>query len=224
MSLEQQELHLKNRMKRFKLSAFYWKGLSALEDVTDKLLTGYSLTVEVQNMSGSTGTQATHYLILRHIFNEMVSISDNDSLIDVGCGEGRVLAYLHRRYPGVCLAGVDFNEASIAVARQWAEKKSISLYCKDALAMDYNPYTVLYLFRPFHPTMFMRFIDHMENTLTHPVKMVYMSDQESGHFLKDRAGWTLLHSEKIFKLHGLQVASSPQGCSVWSFIPCEASN
>ena len=109
-----------------------------MEDLMDRLFTGCRLTTDVLNMSGPTGTQPTHYMILHHIFTKMVSISNADAIIDVGCGEGRVLAYLHRRFPRVSLAGVDFNEASIAVARRWARERGISLYCQDALTLDYQ--------------------------------------------------------------------------------------
>ena len=192
-----------------------------MEDLIDRLFTGCRLTTDVLNMPGSTGTQPTHYLIIQHIFTKMVSISNTDAIMDVGCGQGRVLGYLQRRYPGVGLSGIDFNEASIAVARRWAEKKNVTLYCQDALTMDYNPYTILYLFRPFPPSAFSCFINHLEETMIHPIRMIYMSDQESSSYIQGRNGWKLIHREAIFKLHHLQVAASPQGCSVWNYTPAE---
>lgn len=210
-------------MKRITSRAFYWKGLSIIEDLMDRLLTGCRLTTDVLNMPASTGTQPTHYLIIRHIFSKMIVVSDDDAVIDVGCGQGRVLAYLQHRVLGAKLAGVDFNRASIDVAKQWTEKKGIHLYCEDARSLDYNPYTVLYLFRPFPADVFQQFVDHLEATLKHPIKMIYLSDQESYHFLRSRDRWTQLQREVIFKLHGLQVAGSPQGCSVWTFTPFEVS-
>lgn len=210
-------------MKRFTpawfRSVIHWKMMALSEGIIDLWLTGHHLAQRVKNIDGSTGTQPSHYLILKHIHKEMVTLTVEDHVIDVGCGQGRVLAYLHHKYPSVKLTGVDFNKSSIAIARQWADKKSIDLYCEDALSLDYNPYTVLYLFRPFPPSVFLQFIERLEKSLTHPIRMIYMSDQESGHFLRCREGWTLLHREKIFKLQGLQVASSPQGCSVWELTP-----
>jgi trans-aconitate methyltransferase len=45
------------------------------------------------------------------------------SLLDVGCGEGSALGYLHARYPDVRLAGIDVSAEAVAQARSacpWA--------------------------------------------------------------------------------------------------------
>lgn len=201
-------------------SAIYWKSLAVIEDNLDILLTGHRLAKDVPNVKGSTGTQATHYLILKYVFSEMYNLREDDTFIDIGCGMGRVLAFLHRRYPHNQLSGIDLNEVSAAVARKWTSKrKNVQIIVGNALGIDYNSYTVLYMARPFPPATFYKFIDHLEEHLTNPIHLIYLFDQESGGFLRNRNGWTLLQRETIFKINGFQVASSPQGCSLWEYVP-----
>jgi SAM-dependent methyltransferase len=56
------------------------------------------------------------------------------SLIEVGCGEGMVLAHCADRLPGLKrLTGVDINPASIALCRQtWANNDRLKFECSDA--------------------------------------------------------------------------------------------
>ena len=211
-------------MKRYSLAwlkrSFYWKSMKVLEGAIDILLTGHRLAKSVANVPESTGTQATHYLILRHVFSDIYHILKDDTFIDIGCGMGRVLAYLHRRYPNNQLSGIDLNESSVEVARKWASKRdNVRIMSGNALGIDYNSYTVLYLARPFPPAIFHKFIDHLEEHLTHSIQLIYLFDQESGGYLRNRKGWTLLQREVFFKINGFQVASCPQGCSLWEYAP-----
>lgn len=44
-------------------------------------------------------------------------LHDGDSVLDVGCGDGRTLAYLKERRPSLRLTGLDSSPAALAVAR-----------------------------------------------------------------------------------------------------------
>ena len=72
---------------------------------------------------------------------------------------------------------------------------------------------------PFLPKTFLQFIEKFEKDVCHPITLLYWVDQQSGGYLKDRPGWTMTHREKIFKIHGLMMASCPQGFSVWKYEP-----
>ena len=89
----------------------------------------------------------------------------------------------------------------------------------DAFEMDYNPYTVLFLGRPFLPKTFQKFIEKLEGTLAHPITFIYWVDQQSGHLLKDRQGWTLQFREKLTSIRGLRIAGTPQSYSIWIYDP-----
>ena len=61
-----------------------------------------------------TGSQSTHYSILKKIFDK-VNIDESDSFIDVGCGKGRVLAYLVMHDYKCAITGIEINEISSKV-------------------------------------------------------------------------------------------------------------
>ena len=201
-------------------NALYWKAVNITDFCIDIMLTGCRLEKGIPNNELINGVYPTRYLVINHIFTSMVEILASDSFLDIGCGTGRVMAYLTHKVPQCKLTGVDFNETSIAVAKHWSSKrKNIHIYQEDALRFDYRPYTVLNLLKPFPSQLFQRFVDLIEEQIDHPIKVIYMSDLESGYMLKDRAGWNLITSETIFKLRGFQAFASPQKCSIWVYSP-----
>lgn len=172
-----------------------------------------------KNGVGSTGSQSTHYLILDKIFSR-VELTENDSFIDIGCGKGRVIAYLIRRKAPCKISGVEINEVSGKVACEWSKRyENVNVIIGNAFDIDFNGYNVFFLGRPFLPKTFTEFIEKMEGQLTHPVTFIYWVDQQSGYLLKDRKGWTMLHRGRIHRIKGLYTCSFPQGCSVWTYDP-----
>ena len=168
---------------------------------------------------GMTGSQATRYLVLKKIF-ERVDIKDTDSFIDVGCGKGRVLAYLVSHGYKCSINGIEINEVSAKIAKEWTAKyPQINFMIGDAFKLNYNDYTILFFGRPFLPVTFLEFIELIESQLTHPIQLVYWVDQESGYLLLNRPGWNLVWRDVIDKIYGFEVAECPQGCSLWRYEP-----
>ena len=91
----------------------------------------------------------------------------------------------------------------------------------DAFALNYDKYTVMFMGRPFLPDMFYRFIEKLEQDMTHPLKFYYWVDQQSGDFLNNRPGWNMHRREWIYKKNGFYLASSPQRDSVWTYTPAK---
>ena len=75
--------------------------------------------------------------------------------------------------------------------------------------------------RPFEPEMFYKFINKLENELSHSIKLYYWVDQQSGDYLNDRKGWKMHKRESIFIRNGFFVAPTPQRYSIWTFTPNE---
>ncbi len=168
---------------------------------------------------GSTRTQSTPYAVLRRMFDE-VAFTCEDVFIDVGCGKGRVLAYLVKEKVPCELYGVEFNPAPGEIAQAWSGRyDNVHVIVGDAFDLDYDRFTIMYMSRPFLPVTFMEFIELLESQLNHPITLVYWVDQQSGYLLRGRAGWTMLYREILYKVHGLRVANSPQGYSVWRYEP-----
>ena len=200
--------------------------LRVVDGAIDRRVCGQSLVKYVNsvyrddaNGVGMTGSQSTYYIILKRIFSH-VTLTEQDSFLDVGCGKGRVLAFLVKKHAPCKISGIEINEISGKVAKEWTEKyEQISMIIGDAFQIDYNPYTILFLGRPFLPKTFQQFIDHLEESLTHPITLIYWVDQQSGYLLKDRLGWEKQFREKLYVIHGLKIAGAPQGYSIWTYDP-----
>lgn len=180
-----------------------------------------SISENTSDGTGSTPTQSTPYVVLKKIFTDF-TITENDAFIDVGCGKGRVLAYLVAKNAPCVINGVEFNPVPAEIAKSWSSRYgNVNVIIADAFDIDYNQYTIIYMNRPFLPVTFKHFIELLENQLSHPIRLIYWVDQQSGHLLRNRAGWKMLHREAVFKVHSLRVAYSPQGFSIWSYEPSE---
>ena len=197
-----------------------------MDGIIDQRICGQSLVKYVPsvyrddaNGVGMTGSQSTNYVILNRIFSH-VSLTEEDSFLDVGCGKGRVLAFLLKEHAPCALYGVEINEISGSVAVEWtARYEQVSVKIGDAFEMDYNLYTVLFMNRPFLPKTFLEFIEKLESTLTHPITFIYWVDQQSGYLLKDRPGWNMQIKEKQNSSNGVKIAKAPKYYSIWTYDP-----
>lgn len=201
------------------------KILDIIESKIDKKYCGISLVKIIpslfsdqKNKLGMTRTVSTRYCVLKEIFSH-IEISDDDSLVDIGCGMGRVLLYLANHY-NCQLTGIEYNAEPASIGAKWAEQyEKVNIVQGDAFDLNVNDYTILYLFRPFLENTFEQFVEKLENELEHPIKLVYMSDVTSFKFLKNRDNWELKHRGKIFKYKHLQLYSVPQCYSIWDYQP-----
>ena len=191
----------------------------------DKKICGCSLVKYVPSLyretMGATGSEATCYWALDKIF-EGESFDKNDSFIDVGCGKGRVLAYMQSKGYPCSMTGIELNADVAAYAQKWAEKyDNITILNGNAFELDYNEYTVLFMGRPFETETFYRFIDQLEEKLTHKIRLFYWWDTQSGAYLEERKGWTQKRRDWIFKSHGLYMYRCPQRYTIWEYTPDE---
>ena len=197
-----------------------------IDAAIDRRICGQSLVKYVpslyrddKNGVGGTGTQSTHYSFLKRIFKN-VKLSPSDSLMDVGCGKGRVLAFLIRKKCPCRMYGIEHNPEVGKIASSWIKKyEQAKVIIGDAFQYDYNPFTVITLARSFLPKTFLLFVEYLERTLKHPIRLVYWYDQQSGHYLKDRPGWELLKRGVVERTCGIRISPYPQGYSIWKYTP-----
>ncbi len=202
--------------------------LSLADSFTDRRICGQSLVSYVPSIFrddekgvGGTGSQSTHYAILKHIFSH-VKITNDDVFLDVGCGKGRVLAFLLKEKCPCQLYGVEHNDQVSRIASEWAKRyDQVHIITGDAFQLDYNQYTILFFGRPFLPVTFQEFINMLESTLSHPITLIYWVDQQSGYMLQNRPGWKMQMWEKVERIHGLKIAPSPQSFSIWVYSPIQ---
>lgn len=189
----------------------------------DQRICGCSLVKYVPSLyretMGATGSESTCYWALDTIFKDF-SFDKSDSFIDVGCGKGRVLAYLADKQVPCALTGIELNKDVAAYAQNWAKRyDSISIINGNAFELDYNDYTVMFIARPFETEMFQKFTEYLESNLKHKIRFIYWWDTQSGSFLENRAGWNMLKREWIFTSHGLFMYRCPQRYTIWEYTP-----
>lgn len=193
------------------------------DDRKDRKICGCSLVKYVPSLyretKGATGSEPTHYSFLEEIFAD-ADLKSNDRFLDIGCGKGRVLAFLIRKGANWDLYGIELNPEIAAYAQNWTEQYvHAEIIQGDAFAIDYNAYTILSLGRPFETEAFIKFVQKAESELTHPITLYYWWDSQSGNYLDGRPGWTLHRRKWFFKHALLPVYPYPQRYSVWTFTP-----
>ena len=219
---------MKKKFYSNKLVRFYNSRVKRINDARDvrhdKELTGISLgsyvPSEHREDKGATGSESTPYFALRTMLGAE-QFSDSDVFADIGCGKGRVLAYMagEKKFGGK-IRGVELNEKVADIAKSWAVKfDNVEIIAGDAFEQDLSDITVMYLGRPLETEFFKKFIDKFESEMTHPVTVFYWVDQQSGRYLKDRPGWTKEKRIFIFYNKGLPVMTVPQGFSKWTYTP-----
>ena len=205
--------------------------LNKADSLIDRRICGQSLVRYVpsifrddKNGIGGTGSESTRYLFLKRIFSH-VELKPTDVFLDVGCGKGRVLAFLVKEKCPCPIWGIEHNEAVGKIAADWAERyEQVQVMIGDAFQLDYDRFTVLSLARSFLPKTFLAFVERLEETLTHPITLVYWYDQESGFLLVNRPGWEKRFRETVSRIHGIRISSWPQGYSIWTYDPGKRGN
>ena len=216
-------------MKRFlnKVEVYISQRLLRIEDgLIDRRVCGRSLVKSVPSIFrddrkgiGGTNSSPTHYALMKRIFRH-VALDASDSLLDVGCGKGRVLAFLLAQKCPCKLYGIEHNPEVAKIAEDWtARYPQVRILVGDAFQLDYNGFTVLTLARSFLPVTFRSFVQRLEETLTHPIRLVSWYDQSDMHFLTDRPGWHMEYHESVKRTQGLKFAFVPQSFTVWTFDP-----
>lgn len=191
----------------------------------DQRICGCSLVKYVPSLyretMGATGSESTCYWALDKIFKGF-SFSQDDSFIDVGCGKGRVLAYLIGKKCICPLTGIELNREVYEYAEKWTKAyPQIRLLNGNAFEQDFNPYTVIFLARPFETETFCQFIAYLEHSLKHRVRVIYWCDIQSGGYLENRPGWNMLKRGRIFTGRGLFMYPCPQRYTIWEYTPQE---
>ena len=204
----------------------YLRIIRRIERITDMRICGEllgeyvpSIDRDEKNDIGGTGSESTFYALLHEIFSH-VPLSSTDKLVDVGCGKGRVLAFLIGQRCCCEIYGIEHNEDVGKVAARWTQRYEYAyIIIGDALLHDYNPYTVITHARPFLPKTFEQFVLHLEETLIHPIKLIIWYDYQNRPFLYGRTGWTMLYQGKVSRIYGIKIWQPPQQYSIWRYDP-----
>jgi SAM-dependent methyltransferase len=104
---------------------------------------------------------------LQIVFDQLADL-EFDSLLDVGCGDGRFLQDLHRRYPDVETLGVDYSARSIALAE--GMNPDLSFEVRDLLEdppdNTYDVVTAIEVLEHIEPNQCESFVSAIRRTLS----------------------------------------------------------
>ena len=161
----------------------------------------------------------TKYHTLYEMFRDS-KFTAEDRFIDVGCGKGRVFAYLLKRHFPGSITGVELNPEVAAVAQAWTKRyPQVKVVVGNAFDMNYDDYTVMYLFRPFKRRFVIQLVQLLESQLTHPLRLYFLTDQFSGDYIDQRPEWHLVRRGSVYRKYGLFLYVCPQRYSVWEYVP-----
>lgn len=211
----------KNGIKPY-IKALPSKFVYVYDSHLDKKICGRSLVNIIPTRykdQGATNSQPSHWLILKELFAKSKFTAD-DKIIDIGCGQGRVIAFLlKRRFPGK-IYGIELDPDIADSCRDWSKKYSnVSIMTGNAFEHNFNDYTVLFMGRPFEFEQFKDFVSKLENELDHPITLYHNWGHNDSNYLSNREGWTIIKSKTYLKKFGLPLAYSPQKYSVISYTP-----
>lgn len=107
-----------------------------------------------------------------------LAIPAGATILDVGCGAGSACCTLAAYFDRV--VGIELNTALVARARRnlqrWPGTHRVSILSGDALTLDLDPFTHLYLFNPFPPDVAARFFARVRESLQRtprPLVVIY---------------------------------------------------
>jgi SAM-dependent methyltransferase len=87
-----------------------------------------------------------------------VEVGPEDVIVDVGCGKGRSLNWLLRRFPDNRIVGIEIDpELYKATARRLRRRSNVRVVCGDATQLLPSDGSVFYLFNPFDAEVMDRF-------------------------------------------------------------------
>ena len=168
--------------------------------------------------TGATQTQSTDYRLLDAMF-EAVDLRDEDVLLDVGCGEGRVLSYLYLRGFHGRIIGIELDPEVAQTARsrleglERVEVITNNVFDRPDLIAHA---TALFAFNPFYGNTTLDFIELVEKVKTEPVRFYYCGDYYHA-FLDERAGWTRLASDEVRR-----AGAEPLSYSIYEYAPARS--
>ena len=136
---------------------------AALENrFLDLACSGKLLTRKTRPVTGQAhATVPTDWYLLKRIFKAL-EFDENDTILDVGCGTGRALVFLDRRYPKSRVIGIELNDEVASMARS-AVSARCTVISGDVL-LHCPPYAnVFYLFNPFDENLMVQFCKDVLN-------------------------------------------------------------
>jgi SAM-dependent methyltransferase len=117
------------------------------------------------------------------------------NFLEVGCGQGRVLAFLKHKKTKWHLTGIESNPLALKICHQWADNTEITILEKDVFTHNISDYNIFFVGHPFDDNNLSLFIKKIENEVVEKVIVVLVLDIKLGNYISQRKGWSILQRE-----------------------------
>ena len=144
---------------------------------------------------GAKDTANSSYEIVADIFKQL-TVYDDDVLVDVGCGKGRVLNFWINRFPNNEKIGIELDPDVAAFTRERL-KKYTNCEIISGNIIDYLPQqgTIFFLFNPFEEYMVEKFKNTIKEQGSDNVVIVYLLCEHINVFENDEE-WEIRYIQK----------------------------
>lgn len=172
---------------------YYWiYGL-----IQDYKMAGRSLSHTIFNkQENAFPVQSISYPYIKALVR-CIDFSADDVFVDVGCAWGRLLKYLCYRTNIQKLIGVELNQEAAQFAQNISKSESrITIIAGDILQNIPEEGTVFYLFNPFGEDVMRKFLEIIENKITHSVRILYLYPT-CRKVIEENCKWRLVEEKKV---------------------------
>jgi SAM-dependent methyltransferase len=108
--------------------------------------------------AGAVNVANSDYAVLPYLFNRL--IEEDDVLVDVGCGKGRVLNWWLRFYQRNRIVGIELDsDVAENTRRRLRGHPQVTVYSGNVLEIFPEDGTFFYLFNPFDRVVMRQFLD-----------------------------------------------------------------
>jgi len=141
---------------------------------------------------GSYNIVNSDYDVLSYVFRNKCIINDNDVLVDVGCGKGRVINYWLLLNIKNKIYGIEIdNKIAKWTANRLKKYSNVEIICGDVIQNIPKDASIFYLFNPFNGLILEKFKNILEETFQNPgIKIVYYNPQHLDVF-KSSIDWVI---------------------------------
>jgi hypothetical protein len=136
--------------------------------------------------AGAVNVANSDYGVLPYLFDQL--IEEDDVLVDVGCGKGRVLNWWLRFYPRNRIVGIELDSEVAEKTRHRLRRHSqVAVYGGNVLDNFPEEGTLFYLFNPFDRMVMRQFLDRFFESRSRrkPRKILYYNCVYSDLFVDD---------------------------------------
>ncbi len=150
--------------------------------------------------------EPTPYQWIEKLFDNFI-LSSTDTLVDFGCGKGRLNFYVSYRF-SCHTKGIEFNptyyEDALVNLSSYVRRKQSNIHFFLCKAQDYQVQpedTVFYFFNPFSPPIFKKVMTNIQISLEENARkaycILYYPDEEYIDFLANQTGFQLMKSIEV---------------------------